>query len=268
MIPLEKKESVKSDYQKWYRGNEKKLEDHFSDYLKAKKSGWIPDNHKKYIMECLAETSRHKCAYCERIPNKGGSYLEIEHFYPKSRKEYRHMVFAFENLLPSCPQCNRVKGQRFRNEDGVEILDPYQEKCITTHLILNTENMWISGKSARGKVTVEFLDKSLNTSKFLHEGELHSGALHVREEILRGINEKLAILKENRYEPGSLYFELKALLVKVDERKSVTAARATVLLNHPGFLELLEKLGESDKDRYDELCSLAESKRRFCLSLP
>jgi len=118
MIPLERKEPVKKKYREWYRGNKKKLEDHFSDYLKHNKNGWVQENHKKVIRRYLFETSPQKCAYCERVPNKGGGYLEIEHFYPKGKKEYRHMVFKFENLLLSCTQCNKAKGQRFKNEEA------------------------------------------------------------------------------------------------------------------------------------------------------
>ncbi len=266
MIPLERKEPVKKKYREWYRDNKKKLEDHFSVYLKHNKNGWVQKNHKKVIRKYLVETSPQKCAYCERIPNQGGGNLEIEHFYPKSNEKYSHMVFKFENLLLSCTQCNKAKGQRFE-EEGVEIIDPYKEKNITPHLILNLEDMTLIGKSVKGKVTVMFLNKPLNTSKFLHDGEIQLGAVHVRKAILRGINDKLAGLKKYRHDPGYLYDELKALLDMLDERESVTAARATVLLNNPVFFELLERLKESDKDKYDELCRIAESKKHFCLSI-
>lgn len=268
MIPLERKESVKKKYRKWYRANKIKLEDHFTVYLKDNKVGWVQKNQKKIILEFLVEESPQKCAYCERVPNNGGSYLEIEHFYPKGKEEYRHMVFKLENLLLSCTQCNKVKSQRFKNEDGVEMLNPYKEKSITPHLILNLEDMTITGKSAKGKVTVEFLNKPLNTHKYLHDGEIQLGAIHVRKAILCGINERLAMMKEYNHEPGYLYGVLKGLLFKVDQRKSLTAARATILLNHPHFIELLERLKGSDKDKYDELCRIAELKKHFCLSIP
>ncbi len=268
MIPLERKITVKEKYQAWYRENKEKLETHFSDYLEKKKSGWVLQSHKKVIRKFLSDTSPQKCAYCERIPNEGGSYLEIEHFYPKGKEIYRHLVFDFGNLLLSCTQCNKAKGQRFENEEGVEILDPYKEKSITPHLILNPENMSLSGKSAKGKVTVEFLNNPLNTPKYIDDGEIHTGAVHVRKAILRAINDKLSGMKKYRHEAGYLYDELKALLLKLDEKKSLTAARATILLNHPYLFELLERLKNKDKDKYDELCRIAQLKKHFCLSIP
>ena len=268
MIPLERKEAVKKEYRKWYGDNKDELENHFSDYLKDNKKGWVKDNHKKVIRKYLVKTSPQKCAYCERIPNEGGGNLEIEHFYPKGNKKYSHLAFKFENLLLSCSQCNKAKGQRFKNEKGVEILDPYKEKSITPHLILNLEDMTLIGKSAKGEVTVTFLNNSLNTHKFFHDGETLSGALPVREAILRGINNKLVRMKKYRRDPEDIYDELKALLDMLDENKSVTAARATVLLKHHYFKELLERLKESDRDKHDELCRIAESKKHFCLSIP
>lgn len=268
MIPLERKEPVKKKYREWYRDNKEKLEDHFSDYLKDNKKGWVQKNHRKAIRKYLLEITPQKCAYCERIPNKGGSYLEIEHFYPKGKKEYRNMVFKFENLLLSCSQCNKAKGKKFKNKEGVEILNPYKEKSITPHLILNLEDMTLIGKSAKGKVTITFLNNPLNTPKYLQDGDIQLGAIHVRKEILCCINEKLELMKEYRHEPGYLYGELKALLDMLNENESVTAARATVLLNHSHFFELLERLKESDRDKYDELCRIADLKKHFCLSIP
>lgn len=58
------------------------------------------------------------CPYCNRIytftvkkkPKKAKRQVrpELDHFFPKSR--YNHLALSFYNLVPSCPQCNHLKG--------------------------------------------------------------------------------------------------------------------------------------------------------------
>ena len=58
------------------------------------------------------------CPYCNRIytyivkkkPKKAKRQVrpELDHFFPKSK--YKHLALSFYNLVPSCPQCNHLKG--------------------------------------------------------------------------------------------------------------------------------------------------------------
>lgn len=58
------------------------------------------------------------CPYCNRIytftvkkkPKKAKRQVrpELDHFFPKSK--YNHLALSFYNLVPSCPQCNHLKG--------------------------------------------------------------------------------------------------------------------------------------------------------------
>ena len=58
------------------------------------------------------------CPYCNRIytftvkkkPKKAKRQVrpELDHFFPKSK--YAHLALSFYNLVPSCPQCNHLKG--------------------------------------------------------------------------------------------------------------------------------------------------------------
>lgn len=266
MIPLKKTRDVKKRYNDWYRKNKEEVGNYFSGYLSGRNSDWIKQKHRNKIKEYLFKTSHQKCAYCERTPNEGGGHLEIEHFYPKKNDEYKHKAFDFDNLLPSCEQCNTVKGTRFKNRCGVEILNPYNENLLTPHLVLNPNTMLLAGKSSKGKATVDILGISLNAGKFPLNGGICRGAIHVRKKILAGIDRKLAVLKEHRDIPGLIYNELKALLDMIREKETCTAARATVLLNHPHFREHMEILKETDTGKYLKLNKLVQSKKRFCFS--
>lgn len=53
------------------------------------------------------------CPYCNRtytftIKNKGVR-PELDHFYPRSNVNYKHLSISFYNLVPSCPACNKIK---------------------------------------------------------------------------------------------------------------------------------------------------------------
>lgn len=54
------------------------------------------------------------CPYCNRsytftIKGKHGVRPELDHFYPRSIKTYKHLAISFYNLVPSCPMCNHQK---------------------------------------------------------------------------------------------------------------------------------------------------------------
>lgn len=54
------------------------------------------------------------CPYCNRsytftIKGKRGVRPELDHFYPRSVKAYKHLAISFYNLIPSCPMCNHQK---------------------------------------------------------------------------------------------------------------------------------------------------------------
>lgn len=63
---------------------------------------------KDYITNALLQMSNNKCAYSEVKLNVNSTYLEVEHFKPKSL--YPDDVVKWGNLLPSCKLCNDSKG--------------------------------------------------------------------------------------------------------------------------------------------------------------
>jgi uncharacterized protein (TIGR02646 family) len=69
----------------------------------------------------LFESSHQKCAYCECNATEGG-YMEVDHFRAKSI--YPESVFEWNNLLPSCRQCNGIKWDHDTGDDP--IINPYE----------------------------------------------------------------------------------------------------------------------------------------------
>lgn len=101
---------------------------------------------------------RERCMYC--VDSRG---CDIEHYWPKT--PYPERMFAWENLLLCCPDCGRLKGDRFPLLDGAPLLiDPSAEDPwgsldfdpatgnITARYDLASQDL-----SPRGQKTVEIL---------------------------------------------------------------------------------------------------------------
>jgi|GEM_PF-1794325 hypothetical protein len=69
------------------------------------------------------------CAYCECTP-EAGSFYHIEHFYPKSERQYEKYRKSIENLHYSCQICNTLKNKR----NPSDIMSP--------NYYLNGNNTW------------------------------------------------------------------------------------------------------------------------------
>lgn len=66
----------------------------------------------------LAKDFGHRCAYCDDLDAYGGGYraYHVEHFAPKEK--FPALQFDYDNLLYSCPWCNRSKWDRWPSDDS------------------------------------------------------------------------------------------------------------------------------------------------------
>jgi hypothetical protein len=73
------------------------------------------------IKLALAILFHNKCAYCEKYIEKG--MFEVEHYRPKSaalgdpHPGYWWLASRWENLLPTCPGCNKALKQHVVTAD-------------------------------------------------------------------------------------------------------------------------------------------------------
>ena len=63
--------------------------------------------NKSFIRKGLLAESNNKCAYCECLVGEGHKEMHVDHFHYKDK--YENEVVKWENLLPSCPHCNKNK---------------------------------------------------------------------------------------------------------------------------------------------------------------
>jgi len=136
--------------------------------------GWISQTNREIIQEYLFQTSNNKCSYCEKSINDLG-YLEIDHFYPKT--DFKNLAFDFDNLLPCCHICNTIKRTKFKDENNIEMINPYKKQTLKNDFELNLENLLISGLSDEGKATINILNKSINTDSTILELNIDSPQL-------------------------------------------------------------------------------------------
>jgi uncharacterized protein (TIGR02646 family) len=79
---------------------------HFRSSRKRKRQFKFTAYRHPELKQELEKLFNGKCAYCEWRYG-GGSYLEVEHYRPKSH--YYWLATEWSNLLPSCKRCNNGK---------------------------------------------------------------------------------------------------------------------------------------------------------------
>lgn len=131
-----------------------------------------------YVKGALAELFANKCAYCE-TPIGQTESIDVDHFRPRVNAsgpstEFHHyswLAYDWDNLLPSCPACNRNKGNRFpvrkrraplfatveecRTVEGALLIDPcFDDPAAHLDFLWNGV---CSGRSPAGKASVDVL---------------------------------------------------------------------------------------------------------------
>lgn len=61
----------------------------------------------------LAVMTDGRCAYCDGYPIGAMGEEQIDHFRPKSRQEFYHLVCEWTNLFLICSACNKAKLQQW-----------------------------------------------------------------------------------------------------------------------------------------------------------
>ncbi len=223
------------------------------EFITKNKSVW----KKTYIKKALLQMSHSKCCYCECKLGEESKYIEIEHFFPKSK--YPQKVLEWENLLPACGRCNRVK--KDHDPAAEPIIHPVNDDP-KKHLGFKLYQIRHLNNSTIGKNTVEVLD--LNNMEKLIRVRLDIG-----NKLLEGLKklnddaddyfqrEPLTTRHRNR-----LYRTLKKLMECCLPSSQYSAVTATVLLNEGCYWELKQKF--KDNKLWDNDLEELERRVREC----
>jgi uncharacterized protein (TIGR02646 family) len=103
----------------------------------------------------LATRAYFKCAFCESRANHV-QHPHIEHYRPKGRIEFEHLMFSWGNWLLSCGRCNESKWKHFPDCGGVPcLLDPSTDDP-TGHIAFYFSE--VEGLTFRGWRSIQMLD--------------------------------------------------------------------------------------------------------------
>lgn len=189
---------------------------------------------KKYITTLLSEMSHNKCCYCETILGVQARAMQVDHYHCK--KIYPDEVVKWENLLPSCSQCNSNKST----------LDTYNEPIINPSVdnpkkYLYLKNYMIKSKDntlgSKGRLTIEQLELN-NRERLVNPRILIADKMYYK---LTDIHEKAVIL--NSKLDGKLYNNTKIINTLVDILKMAqpdaeySAFMATIILTDEDYIE-------------------------------
>lgn len=85
-----------------------------ADAKKSVRKKYESPYRNKAVKTALKAAYKNKCAFCEQKLSNNENFpnqLTIEHFRPKSR--YYWLAYSYDNLLPTCSDCNSAKDNDF-----------------------------------------------------------------------------------------------------------------------------------------------------------
>lgn len=122
--------------------------------------------------EQIAEECYHQCVYCSihEMPWGGIDHYHIDHYRPKSKKEFENLENDICNLFYACPICNRFKKDDWPGEpnDLNNICYPDPSKTDYSSLFnFNSKNFNLTGNYKSARYIIERL--YLNRPQLLFE---------------------------------------------------------------------------------------------------
>lgn len=205
------------------------------EYKKTEKSVWRKD----YITTPLLEMSHNKCCYCETMLGIQARSMQVDHYHCKTL--YPDEIVKWENLLPSCSQCNSNKSTLDTYE--TPIIDPSvdnpKDYLYLKYYMIKSKDNTIGSK---GRLTVDQLE--LN-----HRDRLVTPRIKIASEMnykLADIHEKVVAL--NSREDRKLYNKSKIINTLVDILKMAqpnaeySAFMATIILTDEDYIEIMNIL--------------------------
>ena len=200
------------------------------EYKKTEKSVWKQD----FITVPLLKMSHNKCCYCETILGVQARPMQVEHYHCKSL--YPDEVVKWENLLPSCSECNSNKSTIDTYKTPLidpSVDDPREYLYLKCFMIKSKDNSILS----KGRLTVDKLDLN-NQNKLVIPRIKIADTMYYK---LKDIHKKAVVL--NSREDGKLYNKSRIINTLVDVLKlaqpnaEYSAFMATIILTDEDYLE-------------------------------
>jgi hypothetical protein len=104
--------------------------------VKANGSFYSYEHYRKHFRHEISEDCQQRCVYCDSHENEMGGWesMELDHFRPYTRANFRHLEDDPNNFHHSCGRCNRLKSDKWPSTNPTEphdgrvgFIDPFRD---------------------------------------------------------------------------------------------------------------------------------------------
>ncbi len=203
------------------------------------------------LKSALLEISYGKCAFSEVRLNVEGKYMQVEHFYPKSK--YPEKVMEWGNLLPCLNVCNSKK--KDIDPKKKPLVNPFFDDPKDFFYIENGRLIAYDIKNHKGLNTLEAFD--LN-----NPSQLRIPRYKWQCQISKHLSAICEVFDKMREIGKKRLFEL---LKECGRHSEYSAAKSTAILMDKNYQKMKNSLIENGE--WDEAFKKLEDELIFC-SLP
>lgn len=200
------------------------------EYKNTERSVWKKD----FITVPLLKMSHNKCCYCETILGVQARPMQVEHYHCKSL--YPDEVVKWENLLPSCSECNSNKSTIDTYKTPLidpSVDDPREYLYLKCFMIKSKDNNILS----KGRLTVDKLDLN-NQNKLVIPRIKIANAMYYK---LKDIHKKAVALNSRKdgklYNKSMIINTLLDTLAMAQPDAEYSAFMATIILTDEDYIE-------------------------------
>lgn len=198
---------------------------------------------KPWIRTPLLQASHSKCAYCERRIGPGYGDVHIDHFKPK--KLHPEKVIEWENLVPSCGNCNRHKSDF--DTEATPIVNPFEYDPKSYFYLRHARYYSIDRDlNSVGNTTIDVLRLNDLDDKCLVRFILVVALVDKLDELLRDAKETADRLAVDVRRRNRLVSALESLLKMCIPSAEYSAFTATAIHDDESYEELKSILKSSD----------------------
>ena len=226
---------------------------------------FLEDNKKKvwnqpYIRAALLEMTHNKCCYCEKRVGKGTVDMHVDHFKPKSR--YPKEVVAWNNLLPSCVDCNRNKSNHDTCSEPIinpTVEDPKEFFYLKDYRYKSFD----TSENSKANVTIQVLGLNDLERQCVVRFQVAVGIMEQLSDICQYAKEHINELPRDTRKRNKVVGVCRNLLSMCIPSAEYSAFTATALQTDSDYVEIKEIL--KSINQWDDELEALDQKSKQCV---
>lgn len=233
---------------------QKKLTDAY--LTDRKKTVW----NQPYIRAALLKMTHCKCCYCEKKVGEGITDMHVEHFKPKSL--YPLKVVEWDNLFPSCADCNRSK---LDHDTGKEpIINPANEDPRRFFYLKDFRyKAFDTNENSKAIITIDVLGLNDTDKKCKPRYLITAGILERLSDICQYAKEHRRELLNDIRKRNKIVRTCRDLLKMCTPSAEYSAFTATALQTDSDYIELRKIL--QDINQWNDELEVLDRESKKCI---